>query len=234
MIARKETAMRRFSIRNLMGLIVAIAVAFAALRGANDHWAGGLVLAFLGLLGYSILASIHRQGAARAVWLGFIVAGGGYFLAVRALPDQERGWLPTSQLLTYVEQQVVGVNSITVNILGAIVNTPLPGTPGTAATSTVTTAPTITTTGGGPAVWNLATTGGGNSIRVVNASGTTVATAWAPFLPGAANGEAFKSVGHSLFALMAGWIGAVVSRRMWKSRELAGDQRLGGLERDRV
>ena len=111
--------MRRFSIRKLMGFVLAIAVAFAALRGANDHWAGGLVLGFLGLLGYAILASIHRQGIARAAWLGFLVAAGGYFLAVRALPEQERGWLPTSQLLAYVEQQVVGVNTYTVNFTTA-------------------------------------------------------------------------------------------------------------------
>jgi hypothetical protein len=63
----------------------------------------------------------------------------------------------------------VGVNAITVNISGSIVNTASRGTPGTAsATSTVTTTPTMTTTGGGLAVWNLATTGG-NNIRVVRA-----------------------------------------------------------------
>jgi hypothetical protein len=116
MIARKETAMRRFSIRTLMGFVLAIAVAFAALRGANEYWAGGLVLAVLGLLGYAILASIHRQGRARAAWLGFLVLGGGYFLAVKALPAQESGWLPTSQILSYVEQQVIGANVLTVNI----------------------------------------------------------------------------------------------------------------------
>jgi hypothetical protein len=211
--------MRRFSIRKLMGFVVIIAVAFASLRGANAYWAGGLVLAFLGLLGYSILASIHRQAAARAAWLGFIVAGGGYFLAVRALPDQERGWLPTAQLLSYIEQQVVGMNTFAVGLTSAaFVNTTSQAPSPYSATT-----PTLTTLPGAPAptAWDVVVypypNGATNYIRSWNPQGATP-TAWAPFLPGAANGEAFKSIGHSLFALMAGWIGAVVSRRMFEHR----------------
>jgi hypothetical protein len=107
--------MRRFSILGLMGFVLAVAVAFAALRGANQYWAGGLLLALLGLLGYAALASIHGQGRARAAWLGFLVIGGGYLLAVRTLPTLEAGCLPTSQLMEYVERQVIGANVITVN-----------------------------------------------------------------------------------------------------------------------
>src|SRR5882724_7844529 len=107
--------MRRFSIRNLMVFVLAIAVAFAALRGANQYWAGGLVLAILCLLGNSLLRSIHARGQARAASLGFLILAGGYFLAVRTLPAQESAWLPTSQLLAYVERQVIGDRSITLN-----------------------------------------------------------------------------------------------------------------------
>jgi hypothetical protein len=43
-----------------------------------------------------------------------------------------------------------------------------------------------------------------------------VTATWAPILPGAANGDAFRSVGHSLFALVLGWIGAATARRMFE------------------
>ena len=51
--AVSSAAMRRFSIRTLMGHVLAVAVAFAALRGANEYWAGGLTLCVLALLGYT-------------------------------------------------------------------------------------------------------------------------------------------------------------------------------------
>jgi hypothetical protein len=216
--------MRRFSIRNLMGFIVAIAVAFAALRGANEFWAGGLVLAVLCLLGYSLLRSIHARGKARAASLGFLILGGGYFLAVRTLPAQESAWLPTSQLLSYVERQVIGDRVFAVNFTSGSTIT------STATTITQTPPTSLTTSTGSVLVLaNPATTSG--NVFVQNAQTPSVA-AWAPFLPGAANGEAFKSVGHCLFALLAGWIGVIISRRMWSRRRM--DQGLDGLERESV
>jgi hypothetical protein len=202
--------MRRFSIRNLMVFVLAIAVAFAALRGANEYWAGGLVLAVLFLLGYSILRSIHTQGQARAASLGFLILAGGYFLALRALPAQESAWLPTSQLLAYVERQVIGDRMFTVNFTTG-------GTITTTATTATLAAPTPATPGGNMVVFsNPATTAG--SVRVWNSQTPSGAT-WAPFLPGAANGEAFKSVGHCFFALLMGWVGIVISKRMFARRE---------------
>ena len=44
---------------------------------------------------------------------------------------------------------------------------------------------------------------------------------WKAILPGAANYHAFGSVGHCLFALLAGLIGASISARMWSRRERA-------------
>jgi hypothetical protein len=207
--------MRRFSILSLMGFVLALAVAFAALRGANQYWAGGLVLAVLGLLGYATLASVHRQGKARAAWLGFLVLGGGYFLAVKVLPAQESGWLPTSQLLSYVERQVIGANAITVNFTPA-------GTVTTTATSVIQMGSTPVTPaspgtpGGNFVIYSSPNNTAGN-LRLWNAQNPS-GTPWAPFLPGAANGDAFRSVGHSLFALLAGWIGVIVSKRMLRDR----------------
>jgi hypothetical protein len=204
--------MRRFSIRNLMGFVLAIAVAFAALRGANAYWAGGLVLAVLFLFGYSILRSIHARGEARAASLGFLAFAGGYFLAVRTLPAQESAWLPTSQILAYVESRVIGNMALTVNF------TPT-GTVTTTATSVIRSGSTSivpaspVTPAGNIMVYSNSTTPAGG-LRVWNLQTPSSGATWAPFLPGAANGEAFKSVGHSLFALLAGWIGVMLSKRM--------------------
>ena len=43
--------MRRFTILSLMGVVLGVAVAAAALRSANDYWAGGLLVATVILIG---------------------------------------------------------------------------------------------------------------------------------------------------------------------------------------
>ena len=48
--------MRRFTILGLMGLVLGLAIAIAALRNADDHWAGGLLLATALLIGVAALA----------------------------------------------------------------------------------------------------------------------------------------------------------------------------------
>jgi hypothetical protein len=47
--------MRRFSIRTLMAFLLVPAVALAALRNANDLWAGMMLLTALGAVGVAIL-----------------------------------------------------------------------------------------------------------------------------------------------------------------------------------
>jgi hypothetical protein len=56
--------MRRFTIRGLMVLVVGLAVAIAALRHADDYWAGGLLLAAPLLIGIATLGAIclHASG----------------------------------------------------------------------------------------------------------------------------------------------------------------------------
>jgi hypothetical protein len=44
-MGRRKCPMKRITILSLMGLVLALAVAIAALRRADDYWAGGLVLA---------------------------------------------------------------------------------------------------------------------------------------------------------------------------------------------
>ncbi|MGO9464117.1 MAG: hypothetical protein ACLQIB_09065 [Isosphaeraceae bacterium] len=71
--------MRRFTILGLMGLVLGLAVAIAALRNADDHWAVGLLLATALHMGVAALGAVYHAGRRRAGRLGFAVFGGGYF-----------------------------------------------------------------------------------------------------------------------------------------------------------
>lgn len=181
--------MRRFSILGLMGFVLAIAFAFAALRGSNAFWSGGLLLVTLGLLGFAILASFRG----RVGWLGFLVACGGYFLAVRALPATETASLPTSLLLDYAQDRFVPPASITFNSLSLPFMTASP--------------PTIPSTDPG------ASTGTVNFVTVPSPT-------WNPLAAGAPNVDSYRSIGQNLFALLFGWLGSIVARRMRSQGEI--------------
>jgi hypothetical protein len=66
----------RFSIAQLMAVVLLIGFGFAALRNANDVWAGvtfglAIVTVSMGLAG-----ACSRQAGARMPWAGFGIAGG--------------------------------------------------------------------------------------------------------------------------------------------------------------
>jgi hypothetical protein len=70
--------MRRFSLRTLMAFILVAAVGLAALRNANDRWAGVMLLTALASVGVSFIGAALMRGREQAWWLGFAVFGGGY------------------------------------------------------------------------------------------------------------------------------------------------------------
>ncbi len=179
--------MRRFSILGLMGFVLAIAVAFAALRGSNAYWSGGVLLVTLGLLGFAILAAIRG----RVGWLGFLVACGGYFLAVRALPATETALLPTSLLLNYAQDRFLAPTVFTVTSLIGMTTSP----------------PTISSTGPG--------------VTTVTSNFVTVPSPmWDPFAARLPKPESYRSIGQNLFALLFGWLGSIVARRMRSQGEI--------------
>jgi hypothetical protein len=109
--------------------------------------------------------------------------------------------LPTSRLLQYVHQQVVG----TLRMNGTFTSLYI--------VSSVNVPTSLDVTSG------LATGGGSGQVTLAqNASGTGTPNRWKVILPGAANSEAFQSVGHCLFALIAGLLGAFVALRFEKGR----------------
>lgn len=187
--------MRRFTILGLMGLILGVAVAVAALRNADDYWAGGLMLATLLLIGVVTLSAVYHSGRRRAGRLGFVVFAGGYFaLSFLGLPDQQREFLPTTWLLSYVHERVAPPQTITIS--GTVVNMPTSKT-------------RVWVSNTNPAPLRIVTA---RPAAPAPANPVISADRWKSMLPGAANYEAFSIVGHCLFALLAGLLGMVIAR----------------------
>jgi MFS family permease len=70
--------MRRFSIRTLMAFVLVSAIGLAALRNANDLWAGMLLLLALAAVGAAMMGAVILRGRERYWWAGFAFFGGGY------------------------------------------------------------------------------------------------------------------------------------------------------------
>jgi hypothetical protein len=200
--------MRQYTILNLMGLVLGVAVAVAALRNANDYWAGGLLLATPFLLGVVALGAVYDSGRGRAGRLGFVVMGGGYFaLAFLGLSDRNLPKLPTTWLMAYVEDRVWPA-AYTVTFTGVA---PGRAVPGNVVLSNVTAGPTA----------NTITTTTTSLISGPNAVSVDTSSRWRLLLPGARNRDAFSAVGHCLFAVLAGLLGMVIARRYDARQERA-------------
>lgn len=199
--------MRRFTILGLMGFVLALAVGLAALRGANDYWAGGLLLATPLLFGLALIAGLCGRERPRPRRLGFAALGGIYFvLAVLGLSDENLAKLPTSALLLYVHQKVAGPTTSTVFF------TALNTTGGSTGAAQF-----VVTQGRAPSTMNIAASAGAPVVSGVASNGADsaeaeAASAWRSLLPGAAQYSAFQPVGHCLFALLFGLLGAAFAQ----------------------
>jgi hypothetical protein len=179
--------MRRFKIRGLMMAVVATAVSVAALRDANDLWAGVFMLFVAGLLGAAILGSIHLRDRAGAWWLGFAIFEAGYLIIAFGMLEKFGEWLPTGWLIAYVHnyiarppQQAIALDfsvPITVNPAGA------------------------------PSSF----------------SGVQFSTG--VFSLGGSGRESFTLIGHCIFAVLAGFLGAWISCRFQRNRRRAEAER---------
>jgi hypothetical protein len=87
-----------FSIARLMAMVLALALAFAALRTASDTSMGVTLLVTRAILGIAIVGAICRNGAERAFWLGFAVCG---LVYVRCSLEPYPAWpsLPSHRIL---------------------------------------------------------------------------------------------------------------------------------------
>jgi hypothetical protein len=202
--------MRRYTILGLMGLVLSVAVAVAALRNADDYWAGGLLLATPLLIGVVALGAIYHSGRRRAARLGFVIFAGGYFaLAFLGLSDRNLPKLPTTWLLSYVEERVLPA-AYTVMVRGGA---PVRAVPGNVVLSNVTPGPTA----------NTLTTTTVSRITAANVVSVDTSARWRLLLPGARNRDAFSAVGHCLFTVLAGVLGMVIARGYHARHERAVD-----------
>jgi hypothetical protein len=94
----------RFTIAGLLGLVLFVAVAFAALREATDLWDSAVFTLTLGALVTSMLLAVHHHGERRAYWFGFALFGISYLVA-SLIPSIESRLL-TTKGLAYLSSRV--------------------------------------------------------------------------------------------------------------------------------
>ena len=116
--------MSRFTIRSLMGSVIALAIAFAALRNADDYWSGGVLLVTLILMATAVLAVVYERGTSQAAWLGFLVFGGAYLgLSLGQLPSADvSAKLPTTRFMSYAHARVETVGRLRNKLVFQIVD----------------------------------------------------------------------------------------------------------------
>lgn len=201
--------MRRFTILSLMILVLGSAVGIAALRGANEPWASGLLMTTPAVFGLALIGGLCGKERSRPARLGFAVLGGGYFaLTFLGLSEGNLAKLPTSKLLYFVHERVVGQATYSVVF--------------TAANTNVSNGFVVYQGAQSTSPQGVTSTPGDMTFRLVNtAASPATPNPWGSMLPGAANYDAFQTVGHCLFALLAGLMGAVIARRFDKGRVAA-------------
>jgi hypothetical protein len=206
--------MHRFSIRILMAVVLVSAVGLAALRNANELWAGVLLTIVFLAIASAVMGALILRGGEQYAWAGFAVFGGCY-LAMTLAPGLNapfKAHFGTTALLNYVQSRVE-------------VASPLqPAAVSNRAARRANLLQRIA----------AADSDNGESLvdlkkRLANLDAATErqqvlqarADQWRSLLPGAVNAEQFLCVGHSLFTLLAGLVGGTVARWFYARRERA-------------
>jgi len=193
--------MNRFTIGGLMALILVYAVGLAALRSANELWAGIMLMIALAAVGVAVLGAICLRDKHRFWWIGFAVFESGYLILAFGpwCATEIQPKLATTLLLRYVHDQAVGPQpSISRNLARSTMQTntrPRPNSVGSINSASVT-YPTYKRTASPPPF-----------------------NRWRSLLPGAVNYDLFLPVGHSMFALLAGLIGGAIASWFHAMRE---------------
>jgi hypothetical protein len=185
----------RFNIASLLVVVLVLGVGFAALRESNDLWDSGLFTLTLVVLLVSILLAVHRTEARRGFWVGFALFGSGY-LALSLVPSIESR-LMTTKGLAYLDSKVPRGSLNIATVRHSVSWSYAPSNQ----------------------VQTLATNAVGNEFTVIGQGGVwlydrttgTLLNGWI------GTSENFIRIGHSLFALLAGWLGGLLSRRLWRA-----------------
>jgi hypothetical protein len=201
----------RFTIANLIVAVLFAAVAFAALREADDLWDSAVFTATLGLLAASVLLAVHRAGRSRAFWVGFALAGSAYLIA-SMIPSVESRLL-TTRALTFVDSKVpraaetgpalgevvsivAGATTAYADVVDAVVQAQGKGVFRDVTSS-------VETSAGGAIVWKPSL-----SWRLLLGTGGTSAS--------------FVGIGHSILALASAFLAGHLSRWLYAGRSGTG------------
>lgn len=215
--------MRRISLKSLMWYVSFIAVGLAALRNANDDWAGLVVLLTICTIGASTLGLIYRRGKERAWWAGFLLFAAGYLvLAFGPWFTSEVGpHMGTTRLLGCIRESASGPSTLAdydligndnekylfiIDRIDAIKQgRPLDNDPLSLYENDLAIVRDRLIESGSDTTKGMQLSPRGQATKRVRG-----------LIPGAANSQAFYRIGHCLFALLAGLIGAAIASRMYR------------------
>lgn len=183
----------RFTIRTLLGIVLFVAIAIAALRAADDAWVSGVFGLTLLILLTAVLLAVHRTDRRRAFWLGFALFGWAYLIVSLIPPIESR--LPTTMGLAFIDSKIPGRDT-TVSAALTYIRRAAPNPSQTVALSAQDYALVSLSQGNVYRLWN-ATTG----KLLAGQNGTT---------------ENFVRIGHSLLALLLAFVGGHLSRYLYR------------------
>jgi hypothetical protein len=227
----------RYNIASILGAIVFVGVGLAALREGDDLWDSGLFSLTLGLLLGALLLAVHRTEARRAFWIGFALFGWGY-VSLALLPSTESRLITTKALACLDQSSILGnrgnalraslnldrmraYNVSSADVMKAVKEQSKTGSPrlGQATGQRSQTIEYVLTWDGRynkPAQYEniiLKATPDGETLRLKDVAQVTLGSSFS-ILGVGGSAENFVRIGHSLFALLAGSLGGVLSRRL--------------------
>lgn len=207
--------MRQVSIVTMMWAVAFFALGLAALHNASEVWAGVMLMLTLGVLGTAVIAVACRRGRERIWWLGFALFGIVYatltflpwfspigdglatshflaYLNAQAIPTWDRD--PLEVQVRAARTRIQGISQADINF-GAIVHH----------FDTLQRALSLRNAkrqaqGGGP----------------VGPALSPIAGPIQRLLPGIEDPWSFTRIGHCLFALLAGLVGAGIGSRLYR------------------
>ena len=232
----------RFNIASMLGAISFVAVGFAALREANDQWDSGLFSLTLGFLLSAVLLAVHRTAARRAFWSGFALFGWGY-LSLSLISSTESRLITTQALTYLEKANILGNHANVMRVipdldrmrdhnlslddlLKATEETSMMGSPAVRQANGESRTIeyvrglyvlTMVTRFSKPEQYGkiiLRASPEGEILRLRDVATVRLGGS-SFFIPGSGTGttENFMRIGHSLFALIIGWLGGALSRK---------------------
>lgn len=186
----------------LLGIAATAAIGLAALRSASQLWASLMYTVALGTLTVSVLASVYRRGRRRAFWVGFSACGWTYVVLCFA------PWFETT----------VGASLVTTAALDFLYARFRP-----AASSGMNESTFWLTADGVGAITGPDSTAPSDLWLDDGWATGTEGKLWSTVVLSSGR---YRKIGHSMFALLAAFLGGSVSLWLCMANSRTGDDRL--------